>query len=72
MSSNTSNSRFISGAQVRARYGGMSRIWLDRRVKKDPTFPRPITFGNSRRYWSLAETEAYERAAVARAAGKNH
>jgi len=40
--------------------GSVSAVWLWRRLRDDPTFPRPIQFSpRGRRYWRRAEIEAY-------------
>jgi hypothetical protein len=50
----------LPSAPVRARYGGRSHMWIERRLKDDPTFPRPIYIAK-RRYWRLADLIAWER-----------
>jgi predicted DNA-binding transcriptional regulator AlpA len=57
---------FITSSQVRARYGGRSRMWLHRKLLADPTFPKPIHLGTSWRYWRLSDLERYEREAASR------
>jgi len=54
----------IPTSDVRARYGGRSHMWIERRLKDDPGFPRPIYIAK-RRYWHLAELVAWERAKAA-------
>ena len=54
----------IPAAQVRARYGNVSHMWIERRLKDDSTFPRP-TYIARRRYWRLADLVAWERAKAA-------
>jgi predicted DNA-binding transcriptional regulator AlpA len=50
---------FLSAAQVKARYGGVSD--MTRRLRGDQTFPKPIRFGDSKaRYWRVAELELWE------------
>jgi hypothetical protein len=41
---------YLTTAQVRARYGGVSDMWIERRLK-DPNskFPQPRFFGDGRR-----------------------
>ncbi|GMO36590.1 hypothetical protein BwSF12_47210 [Bradyrhizobium ottawaense] len=56
----------IPSSQLRARYGGVSRMWVQRRLKDDPAFPRPLYIAN-RRFWRLGELTAWERAVAARA-----
>jgi hypothetical protein len=58
---------FISIRQLRDRYGSVSQMWVNRKVKNDPKFPRPHYFGRLR-FWRIADLEAYERASVTRVA----
>jgi len=52
---------FLSSAQVRARYGQVSDMWLYRREKDETShFPRPIRI-QGRKYWRLSDLVAYER-----------
>jgi predicted DNA-binding transcriptional regulator AlpA len=54
---------YLTAAQLRERYGGVSHMWIERRLKSDPAFPRPKKFGGSAlRMFALDEIEAYERA----------
>ncbi|MFK4382517.1 hypothetical protein [Bradyrhizobium sp. USDA 223] len=55
----------IPTAQVRARYGGVSHMWVERRLKDDPDFPRPLYIAK-RRFWRLGELAAWERSVAAR------
>lgn len=55
---------FISASQLRARYGNVSHMWVERRLQNDPAFPKPKYFGRLR-FWSIAELEQYERNAAA-------
>jgi hypothetical protein len=53
---------FLAAAQLRARYGNVSHMWIERLLKRDASFPRPTTFGGSiLRFWRLDEVEAWER-----------
>jgi predicted DNA-binding transcriptional regulator AlpA len=49
---------FLTAAQLMARYGGVSHMWLVRRMAKDG-FPKPIYFGRLR-FWRRAEIEQWE------------
>ena len=51
---------YISTRQLRYRYGGVSHMWIDRRLADDPEFPKPVYFG-ARRFWPLAAVELWER-----------
>jgi predicted DNA-binding transcriptional regulator AlpA len=52
--------QFLTSGQLRVRYGGRSDMWLDRMMKRDATFPRPVYIGRYR-FWDLGAIEAYER-----------
>jgi len=56
---------FISARQVCQRYGGLSFMWLERKLEKDATFPPPHKFGG-RRFFKVADLIAWERAAAVR------
>lgn len=55
---------FLTAAQVCARYGGKSHMWLLRRMEKD-SFPKPIRLGRLR-HWRRADLEAWEAAQAAK------
>ena len=58
----------VPAAQVRQRYGGVSTMWLERRLKNPESgFPKPIYIGR-RRYWRLEELVAWERSLASEAA----
>lgn len=40
-------------------------MWLERRLKNDPDFPKPTYFGRLR-FWKVAELDAYDRVCEAR------
>ena len=50
-------------------YGGMSKMWLWRRVKNDPKFPKPRYFGRLQLY-SVEELNNYDRSAILQKAAK--
>jgi predicted DNA-binding transcriptional regulator AlpA len=50
---------FISAPQVCTRYGGRSHMWLERKLKTDPNFPRPTKIGNLR-FFKITDLEKYE------------
>ncbi len=54
---------YLTAKQLRRRYGNRSHMWIERRLRGDPTFPRPVYFGRFR-FWALDELERWERAAV--------
>jgi predicted DNA-binding transcriptional regulator AlpA len=49
----------LTAGQMRQRYRGVSRMWLDRRLAADPTFPKPVYIGG-RRYWRVGELRRWE------------
>jgi hypothetical protein len=51
--------------QVLRRYGNRSRMWLERKLKNDPEFPKPTYFGRMR-FWKVVELDAYDRVCEAR------
>jgi predicted DNA-binding transcriptional regulator AlpA len=51
---------FLTTRQVRHRYGGVSHMWIERRLLDDPDFPKPVYFGR-RRFWLLAALKTWER-----------
>jgi hypothetical protein len=54
---------FITATQVRQRYGGMSHMWLENKLKHDPDFPRAHKIGGMRMF-RIADLEAFERQRV--------
>jgi hypothetical protein len=51
---------WISGRQVRARYGDRSHMWLVRKIRNDPNFPRPTYFGRLQ-FFRSAKLDEYDR-----------
>jgi predicted DNA-binding transcriptional regulator AlpA len=49
---------FLTARQVCERYG-KSHMWLHRKLRSDPDFPKPIYLGNDR-HWRQSELQAYE------------
>lgn len=50
--------RRIQAQDVRTLCGGVSDMWVWRRLNSDPTFPRPVYIGR-RRFWREAEVIAW-------------
>jgi hypothetical protein len=62
---------FLSAAQVRRRYGGVSAMTLHRWLQSSKLeFCKPIFIGN-RRYWRLSDLEKFERRRVGEKAPTN-
>jgi hypothetical protein len=55
--------KFITTSQLCARWGDCSHMTVERKLKFDPSFPRPYHFTRVRMF-DLAEIEAYERGAA--------
>ena len=55
--------KFITTAQLCARWGHCSHMTVERKLKFDATFPRPYHFTRVRMF-DLAEIEEYERNAA--------
>jgi predicted DNA-binding transcriptional regulator AlpA len=51
---------YSTGPQVRQRYGGRSEMWLWRKLKKDPRFPRPLVMSRNLRLFDDHELDAYD------------
>jgi predicted DNA-binding transcriptional regulator AlpA len=45
--------------RVQALFGDRSRQWVYDKLRKDPTFPRPVKIGGYLIAWRLAELRAY-------------
>jgi predicted DNA-binding transcriptional regulator AlpA len=60
----TAQSPYLSTEQVRARFGGVSRMWVARAIRAHG-FPAPLKFGDrsqrGRAFYSLAAIERWER-----------
>jgi hypothetical protein len=52
---------FLTSVQLRERWGGVSNMFLERKLKKDPRFPKPINLFGRLRLWDLELIENYER-----------
>lgn len=53
-------------AEVRARYGNASDMWITRKTR-DFGFPAPVYFGGRDRFWRDEELDAWDRAMIERA-----
>ena len=53
------DAKFASAAKVKARYGGVSDMWIVRKIA-DHDFPTPQTFGTATRYWRVSELDAWD------------
>lgn len=59
---------WMTSNQLCARYGGKSHMWLWRRIKYDPCFPKPIYFGRMMMF-SVAEQDEYDRIMISKTVG---
>jgi predicted DNA-binding transcriptional regulator AlpA len=55
---------YLTTAQLRKRWGGCSHMFIERRMKSDPKFPRPVKLGGRVRLFDLNQIEAYERSRI--------
>jgi hypothetical protein len=53
--------RDLTAIQLRARYGGRSHVWLWRKLKRDPNFPKPF-YMDGFRLWDEAALDRYDDA----------
>jgi hypothetical protein len=57
--------KFLTVNQLCERWGGVSNMFIERRLKSDPGFPRPRKFDDGRiRFFDLDEIENYERSKI--------
>ena len=61
---------YSTGPQVRKRYGGRSQMWLWRKLKYDPKFPRPLLMGKNLRLFDDEALDSYDDALRADADGE--
>ena len=54
--------RYSTSRQVRERYGGRSAMWLWRKLKYDPRFPRPLKMGPNLRLFDDQALDSYDAA----------
>lgn len=60
MATELKRTEYLNAAQVRARFAGVSRMWLHRRMR-DSNFPAPVRFGGKNRFWRLSDIAEWER-----------
>ena len=58
-------SEFVRTSAVQNFFGGVSKMWINRRVHSDPDFPRPVYFGTAVPFWRLSDLRAYADARAA-------
>jgi hypothetical protein len=56
---------WMTSVQLRARYGGKSHMWIVRKLKNDPDFPRPSHDGRML-IFNIKEFDAYDRLLLAK------
>jgi hypothetical protein len=67
MGNEQDDDRMVPTAEVQRRYGQVSHMWVERRLKDDPTFPRPF-YISRRRCWRVADLTTWERGLARRGA----
>lgn len=55
---------YLTAAHVRERFGGVSHMWIVRKMR-DAGFPDPVRFGGRLRYWRISDVVAWEQAMIA-------
>jgi predicted DNA-binding transcriptional regulator AlpA len=63
----TADTAWATSAQVLRRYS-RSQMWLWRKIKHDPAFPKPVYDGRWMMF-SVAELDAYDRALLSKRVG---
>jgi hypothetical protein len=63
---NEADNTLMTTAMVRARYGNVSHMWIERRLNDDSEFPKPLYIAK-RRFWYLNDLVAWERKQVVKA-----
>jgi hypothetical protein len=51
---------YLPAKGVKARYGDKSDMWIERVQDRDPPFPRPAFYVGGKRFWRVADLEAWE------------
>jgi predicted DNA-binding transcriptional regulator AlpA len=60
MSEMTSSKRWLTSRQLKERFGECSDMWIWRRLRDDPKFPKPKMRIRKVRLWDEADVELYE------------
>jgi predicted DNA-binding transcriptional regulator AlpA len=56
--------KYLTLNQLRERWGNCSHMFVERRLKSDPTFPKPMKLDGRVRLFALDAIEAYERSKI--------
>jgi hypothetical protein len=64
MTRQVTDKRFITFPQLAERWGNCSDMYVERRLRADPNFPKVYRFGGRVRFLDLTEVERYERSKV--------
>jgi len=63
--------RYLTVNELRERWGGVSQMFIERRLQADPSFPKPMRFPGGRlRLFDEEAIEKYERAAVSKGSSR--
>ena len=68
--SDKKSKRKLTARQVQHRYGDVSHMWVERRLKDDPTFPKFTKYGRLR-MWNEDELDEWDRICAARGRGEH-
>jgi hypothetical protein len=61
---------WITSNQLCARYGGRSKMWLWRKLRDDPDFPKPVYDGRLQMF-SVAAFDEYDRLLISKKIGSD-
>ncbi len=61
--------RYLTTKQVQYRYGDVSHMWVERRLRDDPDFPRYVKRGRLR-FWREAALDEWDALCAARGRGQ--
>lgn len=65
MSNDPPKPKYSRVAEVRARYGNASDMWITRKMR-DAGFPTPVYFGGRDRFWRNEELDSWDSAMIER------
>jgi hypothetical protein len=59
---------WMTSVQLRARYGGKSHMWIVRKLRNDPDFPKPVYDGRMQQF-SIKEFDEYDKLLLSKRSG---
>ncbi|MCK1409306.1 hypothetical protein [Bradyrhizobium sp. 76] len=64
-------SKFTRVAPLKARYGGVSDMWITRKMR-DEGFPQPVFLGGRDRFWITEQLDSWDMAMIERGSIAHH